>query len=278
MTELSVQQSEPAGSSLEGGAAAVPAPMVERAFRVLGLLSTTEVGMTLSELARALEMSKGSMHGLLKTLEITGAIEQTSERSYILGPRIYELAQTSLQQAGLRRLALPAMQRLAVNLGETIVLGRVEDEHVRILESIDATNDSPSLHISAPRGTRVPLLAGATGRIVLASWPVAAREAYLHSRQLPSFTPHSITDPEQFLQAIEQAARLGIGEDHEEYLAGVNAVAAPIFGPDNILLALLWVVGFSARLDEKKMRQAGKALQAETAVISESLGARTKQL
>lgn len=252
--------------------------MVERAFRLLGLLSTAEAGMTLSELARALEMSKSSIHGLLKTLEMTGAVEQTSERLYILGPRIYELAQTSLQQAGLRRLALPAMQRLAANLGETIFLGRVEEEHVRILESVDATNDSPSLHISAPRGTRLPLLAGATGRIVLASWPLAARAAYLRSRPLPRFTPHSIIDPEQFLQAVGEAARRGIGEDNEEYLAGVNAVAAPILGADNTLLALLWVVGFSARLDEKKMRQAGQVLKTETETISQMLGARAKQL
>lgn len=251
--------------------------MVERAFRVLGLLSATEDGMTLSELARALEMSKGSMHGLLKTLEITGAVEQTGERLYILGPRIYELAQTSLQQAGLRRLALPAMQRLAAHLGETVVLGRVEDEHVRILESVEATSGSPLLHISAPRGTRVPLLAGATGRVVLASWPVGEREAYLRSRPLPRFTPRSITEPDQFLQAVEEAARLGVGEDHEEYLAGVNAVAAPIYGPDNTLLALLWVVGFSSQLDEGKMRQATQALQTETAAISQLLGVRPKQ-
>jgi DNA-binding IclR family transcriptional regulator len=276
MIEPPVQQSEHQEPPSESGSTAVAAPMVERAFRLLGLLSTSEEGLTLSELARALEMSKGSIHGLLKTLEITGAVEQASERQYILGPRIYELAQTSLQQAGLRRLALPAMQRLAANLGETIVLGRVEDKHVRILESVDASNDSPSLHISAPRGTRVPLLAGAIGRVVLASWPLAEREAYLRARPLPGFTPHSITDPEQFLQAIEQSARQGIGEDRQEYLVGVNAVAAPILSPDKTLLALLWVVGFSARLDEQKMRQAGQALQIETQAISQSLGAAGK--
>jgi DNA-binding IclR family transcriptional regulator len=277
MTELPVQQSEQHEPASEVGTTTVAAPMVERAFRLLGLLSTSEEGMTLSELARAMEMSKGSIHGLLKTLEIIGAVEQTGERLYLLGPRIYELAQTSLQQAGLRRLALPAMQRLAANLGETIFLGRVEDDYVRVLESVEATSDSPFLHISAPRGTRVPLLAGAIGRVVMANWPVAEREAYLRSHPLPRFTPRSITEPEHFLQAAEEAARLGVGEDHEEYLTGVNAIAAAIHGHDNTLLALLWVVGFSARLDAGKMRQAAQALQAETITISQLLGARAKQ-
>lgn len=42
--------------------------MVERAFRLLDLLAVSEAGYSLSELARLLEMSKGSVHGLLKTL------------------------------------------------------------------------------------------------------------------------------------------------------------------------------------------------------------------
>src|SRR5690348_7456084 len=79
-----------------------PAPMVERAFRLLDLLSVTEEGLTLSDLARSLNMSKGSIHGLLKTLENSGAIEQVEDRRFVLGPRIYDLAQTYIQRAGLR--------------------------------------------------------------------------------------------------------------------------------------------------------------------------------
>src|SRR5579871_7058273 len=84
----------------------VAAPMVERAFRLLDLLSESEEGLTLSDLARSLSMSKGSMHGLLKTLESNGVIEQVEERRFVLGPRIYDLAQSYVQRAGLRHFAL----------------------------------------------------------------------------------------------------------------------------------------------------------------------------
>jgi DNA-binding IclR family transcriptional regulator len=97
-----------------------PAPMVERAFRLLDLLSVTEEGLTLSDLARSLNMSKSSIHGLLKTLESNGAIEQMQDRRFVLGPRIYDLAQTYIQRAGLRHFALPAMHRLATLTGETV--------------------------------------------------------------------------------------------------------------------------------------------------------------
>ena len=83
MNEQSVQYSEQNEADEETTAAQIgPAPMVERAFRLLDLLSVTEEGLTLSDLARALNMSKGSIHGLLKTLENSGAIEQVEDRRF----------------------------------------------------------------------------------------------------------------------------------------------------------------------------------------------------
>ncbi len=250
--------------------------MVDRAFRLLDLVAVSEEGLTLSELARALGMSKGSLHGLLKTLEACSAVELADDRRYTLGPRVYDLAQAYTQRAGVRRFALPAMRRLAHTLGHTVLLGRVEHEGVRIVERVEAEPDQPTLRISASRGTRVHLLAGATGRLVLASWPVSQREAYLRSHILPRFTPSSITDPAAYLAAVEESARVGIGVDREEYLAGVNAVAAPIYGPGGVLVALLWVIGFASRLDGEVLRAAGDLLRREARDISRLLGASSR--
>ncbi|HZO74564.1 MAG TPA: IclR family transcriptional regulator [Ktedonobacteraceae bacterium] len=293
MAKQTVRQNEHKSEpQAPAGSAVVPAPMVERAFRLLEILSASEEGLTLSELARVLDMSKGSIHGLLKTLESNHVIEQSEERLYVLGPRLYDLAQNYVQRAGLRRFALPAMQRLAANIGETLFLGRVEQESVRIIECIKPDMEAglastrftptgtgfvpaqPSLHISAPRGTRVHLLAGATGRVILASWPREQRECYLRTTPLPRFTAHSITDPEQFLAAVEETRCTGIGEDHEEYLTGVNAVATAIRGPDSSLVALLWIVGFSSRFNEKTIRNVQQQLLMEATMISKALGAR----
>jgi IclR family KDG regulon transcriptional repressor len=248
--------------------------MVERAFRLLDLLSDTEEGLTLSDLARALNMSKGSIHGLLKTLESNGVIEQAEDRRYVMGPRIYDLAQAYIQRAGLRHYALPAMRRIAASTGETVFLGKVEQKGVRIIESMVDEGAQPALHISAPRGTRVHLLAAATGPFVLASWPLAQREAFLHAHALPPFTEHAVTDPQQFLARVEEAVRTGVSFDHEEYLVGVNAVGAPIYGTGGALVALLWVVGFASRFKGEALEGAAQQLRAEVMAVSQALGAR----
>jgi len=275
MKEQSVRYSEqneaPEGTAL---AQELPAPMVERAFRLLDLLSVTEEGLTLSDLARALNMSKGSIHGLLKTLENSGAIEQVEDRRFVLGPRIYDLAQTYIQRAGLRHFALPAMRRLATSTGETVCLGRVEQKGVRIIECVVDEGGQAGLHIAARRGMRIPLLAGAFGAFALATWPLAQRENYLRTHPLPRFTGNSITDPRQLLARVEEVVLTGISIDREEYLDGVNAVAAPIYGAGGTRVALLWIVGFASRFKDEALDRAAEQLRSEAETVSQSLGAR----
>lgn len=248
----------------------VPATMVERAFQVLDLLMVANEGMGLSELARALKMSKGSMHRLLKALEHCGAIMQDEEHVFVLGPRIYKLA-AFVRGAGLRRLALPAMQRLVSSIGETIFLGRVEQEHVHILETVEAGGEYLYPHVSVPRGTRVPFISAATGRLVLASWSVEQRQHWLQKHELPRFTEASITDHAQFLEAVEKTATSGLAIDHGEYLAGVNAIGVPITGSQNSLIAVLCVLGFASHFNDDAIQRAGALLKAEAEHISRSL-------
>src|SRR5437588_11665591 len=275
MKEQSVQDSEQnKAQDRTTSTQELPAPMVERAFRLLDLLSVTEEGLTLSDLARALNLRKGSIHGLLKTLENSGAIEQVEDRRFVLGPRIYDLAQTYIQRAGLRHFALPAMRRLATSTGETVCLGRVEQKGVRIIECVVDEGGQAGLHIAARRGMRIPLLAGAFGAFALATWPLAQQENYLRAHPLPRFTGNSITDPRQFLARVEEVVLTGISIDREEYLDGVNAVAAPIYGAGGTLVALLWIVGFASRFKDEALDRAAGQLRTEAETVSQALGTR----
>ncbi|HEY7415938.1 MAG TPA: IclR family transcriptional regulator [Ktedonobacteraceae bacterium] len=275
MNEQSIQYGEQNKMDEEIAVTQVaPAPMVERAFRLLDLLSVTEEGLTLSDLARALNMSKSSIHGLLKTLESSGAIEQAEDRRFVLGPRLYDLAQAYIQRAGLRHFALPAMHRLASKTGETICLGRIEQKGVRIIECVVGEEGAGGLHIAARRGMRIPLLVGSTGACVLSSWPRAERESYLRTHPLPHFTEHSITDPQQFLARADEVTRTGISIEREEYLDGVNAVATPIYGMGGTLVALLWIVGFASRLKNEALERAAEQLRTEALAVSQALGAK----
>jgi DNA-binding IclR family transcriptional regulator len=110
--------------------------------------------------------------------------------------------------------------------------------------------------------------------VALAALPLAKRQEFLCAQPLPAFTEHSITNPDRFLEAVEETARTGIGEDHEEYLIGVNAIAVPIYGAGRALAALLWVAGFASHFGEEEMQRTRTQLYKEAGVISRALGAR----
>lgn len=267
---LHIEQSEDRENSI--GIPTSPAPMVERAFRLLDLLSNSEEGLTFSDLARSLSMSKGGLHGLLKTLESTGAIEQEEKHRYVLGAHIYDLAHTYIQRAGLRHAALPTMHQLATSTGETVCLGKVEQKGVRVIECI--VEEGAALHIAVRRGQRLPLMAGALGLCVLANWSPKQRQAFLHSQPLPRFTARSVTDASTFLTRVDETVETGIGFDRGEYLEGVNAVATCIYGVGGTLVALLWIVGFASRLNDEALEAVAQQLHGEAQAISQALGAR----
>ena len=133
-------------------------PAVERTFRILDLLSRSPAPMGTSEVARRLRLAKSTVHGLLRSLEAVGAVEQVHRR-YRLGPAVDRLAATG----DLRRRWRPVLQRLAHETGETAVLGQARGGRVAIVDEV-LGQGAPV--ISGPAGSYVPATAGAVGRVL----------------------------------------------------------------------------------------------------------------
>src|SRR4030088_1725340 len=93
-------------------------PAVDRSFRILDLLSRSPTPLGTSEVARRLRLAKSTAHGLLRSLEAVGAVEEVRQR-YRRGPAVERLA----LGAELRRRWRPVLQRIADEIGETAFLG-----------------------------------------------------------------------------------------------------------------------------------------------------------
>ncbi|HKF75187.1 MAG TPA: helix-turn-helix domain-containing protein [Candidatus Dormibacteraeota bacterium] len=140
-------------------------PAVDRSFRILDLLSRSPTPLGTSEVARRLRLAKSTAHGLLRTLETVGAVEEVHRR-YRLGPAVERLAAVG----ELRRRWRPVLERLAADTGETAFLGQLRGGRVAILDEVLGAG-APV--ISAPAGSFLPSSAGAVGK-VLAGDRVAA--------------------------------------------------------------------------------------------------------
>ncbi|MDP6178337.1 MAG: IclR family transcriptional regulator [Desulfatiglandales bacterium] len=243
------------------------APSVKKAFQILRLISGTELGLGISDLAKSLGISKGTIHGITSTLEELGAIKRDPRsKRYTSGFTLLELGKSAYSQFDLLDHARPIMQELMEGAQESVFFGVLNAEHVTVLDIVESRQ---ALKITSPIGTTIPLSAGATGKIFLASMEEEKAMKIIRANGLTRYTENTITDPEQFMEEIRRVKEKGYATDYEEYLPGVRAVVSPIRG-ERHLVSAIWVVGFKVSLDDNKM----KALIGSTKEAAEAISRR----
>ena len=98
---------------------------VERAIRILQVLAAGPGRLGVSELSQRLGLAKTTVHGLLRTLQAHGLVEQrTDSNKYQLGPELLQLSHRYLDLNELRARSLAWSDRLANRTGEAVRVGR----------------------------------------------------------------------------------------------------------------------------------------------------------
>lgn len=229
---------------------AYQAPTVKKAFQILRAVSKSRQGMGISELSKQLSLGKSTVFGILNALENVGAVVRNPKtKTYTLGVTLFELGRAAYSRIDIKEIARPVMETLMERVQESVFLGVRNKTHLTILDIVESMQD---LKITAPVGSRIPLFAGAAGKVFMASMPEEQAAELIRMKGIPRFTKHTIINPMRFMEEIRKARRTGYATDDEEYIPGVRAVAAAIQGT-RTLSAAIWVVGFKPRIDAKKM-------------------------
>jgi DNA-binding IclR family transcriptional regulator len=244
-------------------------PAVDRAARLLELLEARGRGMTISELARALRINKGTMRDLLETLRSHGLLERDEERKlYRLGPRLARLGMAALGQMDLAQVAHAYLIDLAHRIGGAVLLVVRDGDRATIVDKADA--GQVAVEVSATVGRRIPLAAGACGKVFLSA--VDPVEVDRHLATLRP-TTRTIRDRSAYLAELGAVRKVGYATDDEEYLVGVRATAAPVHNARGQLIAAVLVVGLTASLPLQDLAGTGEATAETARAISAALGA-----
>lgn len=109
---------------------------------------------TLTDLVRALKLSRATCHGLLAGLVDAGYLYRTSDKSYLLGPALVSIGDVAKQHFSPLQAAQPEMRALADEFDVMCSVTFRERGDVVVRERATAVS-----HIgnSVPRGTRLPL-------------------------------------------------------------------------------------------------------------------------
>jgi DNA-binding IclR family transcriptional regulator len=242
------------------------APSVKKAFKILYAVSDSPNGLGISDLSKKLKIGKSTVHGITTALEELGVlVREPLYKRYTMGYSLLELCRTAFAKIDLKDLARKPMEKLMGKVGETVFLGVLNGDHVTIVDMVESRNE---MKITSPPGTRLPLLAAATGRVLLSQVEKEKVKEMVRKRGLVRYTSKTVIDQRQFLREIEKVKEQGFAVDDEEYIPGVRAVAAPLVFPSSPPAAL-WVVGFTSTLDDQKVKTVIREIQEAVQEIKE---------
>jgi DNA-binding IclR family transcriptional regulator len=201
---------------------------VERAFRIVDLMADAPDGLTLSVIARELDVNKAIADKLLTTLLKIGLIWRDDRlQTFHLTYRISNLGLKQLQRGHLLDLCSSELRQLADETGELARLSVVERGE-SITWVYAAVGQKRALQIAPNYTLEVGLHTHATGKAWLLTMPFDKAWALIEKRGVQKFTAHTLTEKADIEAELAEATRRGFAVSCDESELGVVAVAAPI--------------------------------------------------
>lgn len=222
-----------------------------RVLELLEYLAGTAEGASLTQARTALGLPKSSTLMLLRTLLARGYVSKDPADRYRLNEtfRSHGFGWGGHRFARLIALAEPVMRELCERVDETVILGALENESVKLLAKTVSAQD---IRYDADLTKLSPAYCTAMGRILLAFAPEDRREAILQRSKPAKLTPSTVTDLDQLRTLVRMAAVEGFAIVEEEFALGGTGVAAPVFGRDGAIAAALDVGCVTPRFRKKR--------------------------
>lgn len=241
---------------------------IRRLGQLLDLFDMDHPEWGVTEVARALRISKSTAHALLRSLAVIGLLEQMPNGRYRLGWRTLALGNVLLTSSGITRVAKPVMEHLARTSGETVNLAVLDRGHVIFVERVPGTGGR--FASAVPIGTPLPFHCSAVGKVLLAyRTPLEVRELIRTVADFDAFTRNTITDKQRFQAELGQVRRQGYGFNLMEAFNDVCCVAAPVRNGVGLVVAALGLSMPASRFERHRDYYIGALLAASRKVSAE---------
>lgn len=211
---------------------------VARALRIIEALAQSPAG--LSETARRVELPKSTVARLLSTLEDAEAVERGEDgRLYRLGPMVQRLSSAAGGPGQLTAFARPYLEELTTITGEAAGISIPDGYQVHY---VDQTEAEHPVQVRDWTGELIPMHVVPSGLVIMAHWPEQQVDRYL-SRDLVKLTPNTVTDTGAIRERLARIREVGYAWVFEEFVEGINSVAAPVLEKNGRITAALHVHG-----------------------------------
>jgi IclR family transcriptional regulator, KDG regulon repressor len=224
------------------------------------------------ELADELNLTKSTVHRLIKTLERRGLLEQDEiNGKYKMGIELFSLSTSITLKFSLIDICSTAMRSISDSLNETIYLYLFRDDHIVFVHKEDTNN---MLKYVVKLGVYHEIFLAAAGKSVLAFLPEEKINIIL-SKDLKKYTPNTITDVDTIKQQLETIRKNKYAFSKGERYEGTVGYAAPIFNSKGRVLGGITITFPETRYHEEKHQFYCELIKNGGEKISHDLGYRS---
>jgi len=223
-------------------------PALDKGFAVLELLAGSRKPLGVSDISKALGYHKSTVFNVVYTLADLGILEHVKDHKFRFGLKLYALGKTAGGVSGWVETVRPYLEEISVKTKLSVFLGIRSEQRAVIVDKVDTPFD---IKIASETGMRIPLLAGAGGKVLLSQLPDREIDKILSEQKLRKFTPASCTNKRQYKEMLKKARDEGFALDDEEYIEGIRALAVPLRLNRGHVVAALWIVGLRNQIKDK---------------------------
>ncbi len=201
---------------------------------------------TLNDITKRTGLPKSTSFRLLSSLEKCGYLVQDGERGrYNLGPRFFDLANSTLPYHRLIAVARPYLNSLMLTFSESVNLGVLDECMVAHIFAIDSPKP---YRVAATIGNRAFLHCTSMGKALAAYLPKESLEEAFRRHGFPQRTSRTLTDMAAVSKELDKVRRTGVSHDNQEDVEGVECFGAPIFAAQPRPIASMSLSGPSVRM------------------------------
>ena len=224
----------------------------DRVADVLLTFAGTEGALGVSEVSRRLGLSKAVVHRVLRSLVSRRLLAvDDAGGGYRLGSAAATLGARAVRDMNIRECALPLLNRLREESGETATVSELVGVSRVYLDQVPSGRE---IRMTVELGRPFPLHAGASSRAILALGPPVLRRQILDG-PLEALTPETIVDRGRLREELDRNAREGVAVSYGERQPGAASVAAPLLAADGHALGAISVCGPVDRFDDDVVRE-----------------------
>jgi IclR family acetate operon transcriptional repressor len=226
-------------------------------------------GLTLTECAEILGYSKPTTYRTLRTFARRGFLQIDEERGvYTLGVTLLRLGMFFLEQLDLRREALPVLNELAEQTGETVHLGVLSGFEVVYIEKVESRH---AVRMFSRVGHTMPAWSTGVGKAILSFLPTEQLDAALPA-VFERRTPHTGTSRPELLAEFAAIRTRGYSTDDVENEEGIRCAGAPVFDHSGAVCGAISVAGPATRITRERLPELGALVREAALAISERIG------